>query len=91
MARTDAAIRRCWQEWLDSSRFQRHYGSGRPNTAADREDGLIVRSAVTAPESSLSTIRRATCTTYTYDHSQTSGRAKFTLVPTATPSATHVR
>ncbi|GFX33001.1 probable protein phosphatase CG10417 [Trichonephila clavipes] len=35
-------------------------GSGRPRTTADEEDRLIVRSAVTAPESSLSTIK---CTT----------------------------
>ncbi|GFV14582.1 HTH_Tnp_Tc3_2 domain-containing protein [Trichonephila clavipes] len=41
---------------------KRHEGSGRPRAAADREDRLIVKSAVTAPDSSLSTIRRATRT-----------------------------
>ncbi|GFX56189.1 HTH_Tnp_Tc3_2 domain-containing protein [Trichonephila clavipes] len=56
MGRSDAAIRRCWQERMDNDRFQRHDGSGRPRTAADQEDGLIVRSAVTALDSSLSTI-----------------------------------
>ncbi|GFW09465.1 HTH_Tnp_Tc3_2 domain-containing protein [Trichonephila clavipes] len=38
MGRRDAAIRRCWQEWVDSGRFQRHDGSGRPKATADRED-----------------------------------------------------
>ncbi|GFW91970.1 HTH_Tnp_Tc3_2 domain-containing protein [Trichonephila clavipes] len=62
MARSDAAIRRCWQEWVENNRFQRHDGSGRPRATADREDRLIVRSADTAPDSSLSTIRRTTRT-----------------------------
>ncbi|GFW64134.1 HTH_Tnp_Tc3_2 domain-containing protein [Trichonephila clavipes] len=51
---------RFWQEWVDSGRFQRHDGSGRPKATADREDILTVRSAVTALDSSLSTIRRVT-------------------------------
>ncbi|GFW75935.1 HTH_Tnp_Tc3_2 domain-containing protein [Trichonephila clavipes] len=59
MGRSDAAFRRCWQEWVYSDRFQRHDGSSRSRVTADREDRLIVRSAVTAPDSSLSTIRRA--------------------------------
>ncbi|GFX36356.1 hypothetical protein TNCV_4932691 [Trichonephila clavipes] len=37
--------------------FQQHVGSGRPRATADREDRLIVRSAVKTPDSSLSTIR----------------------------------
>ncbi|GFX43637.1 uncharacterized protein TNCV_510861 [Trichonephila clavipes] len=57
-----AAIRRCWQEWVNNDRFQRHDGSGQPRATADREDRLTLRSAVTAPDSSLSTIRHATCT-----------------------------
>ncbi|GFV97004.1 uncharacterized protein TNCV_4352161 [Trichonephila clavipes] len=28
LCRSDAAIRRCWQEWMDNGRFQRHDGSG---------------------------------------------------------------
>ncbi|GFS75947.1 transposable element Tcb1 transposase [Trichonephila clavipes] len=60
MGRSAAAIRRCWQEWVNSGRFQRHDGSGRPRTTADQEDRLIVKSAVTALDSSLSTIIRAT-------------------------------
>ncbi|GFU69033.1 uncharacterized protein TNCV_3785541 [Trichonephila clavipes] len=28
MGRSDAAIRRCWQKWVDRDRFQRHDGSG---------------------------------------------------------------
>ncbi|GFU90621.1 hypothetical protein TNCV_4450171 [Trichonephila clavipes] len=57
MDRSDAAIKRCWQEWVDSGIFQGHDGSGRPRAPSDREDKLIVRSAVTTPDSSLSTIR----------------------------------
>ncbi|GFX65161.1 transposable element Tc1 transposase [Trichonephila clavipes] len=59
MGRSDAAIRRCWQEWVDSGRFQRHDGSGRAKTTADREGILIFRSAVTALDLSLSTLRHA--------------------------------
>ncbi|GFS56807.1 HTH_Tnp_Tc3_2 domain-containing protein [Trichonephila clavipes] len=62
MGRSDAAIRRCWQECVDSGRFQHHDDSGRHRATADREDRLTVRSAVTAPDSSLSTIRRVTRT-----------------------------
>ncbi|GFX11947.1 HTH_Tnp_Tc3_2 domain-containing protein [Trichonephila clavipes] len=62
MGRRDAAIRRCWQEWVARGRFQRHDSSGRPRATADRQDRLIVRSAVTALDSSLSTVRRTTHT-----------------------------
>ncbi|GFV49847.1 transposable element Tcb1 transposase [Trichonephila clavipes] len=58
----DAAIRRCRQEWVDSDKFQRHDGSDRPRATTDREDRLIVSSAATAPDSSLSTIRHTTHT-----------------------------
>ncbi|GFW58971.1 HTH_Tnp_Tc3_2 domain-containing protein [Trichonephila clavipes] len=58
MGRSDASIRRCWQEWVENGRFQRHDGIGRPRTTEDRENRLTVRSAVTASNSSLSTIRR---------------------------------
>ncbi|GFX86856.1 HTH_Tnp_Tc3_2 domain-containing protein [Trichonephila clavipes] len=43
MGRSDAAIRRCWQEWAKKGRFQHHDGSGRPRTTADREGRLVVR------------------------------------------------
>ncbi|GFU18250.1 HTH_Tnp_Tc3_2 domain-containing protein [Trichonephila clavipes] len=62
MGRGDAAIRRCWQEWVEDGRFQCHDGSGRSRATADWEDRLIVRSAVTASDPSLSTIRRTTRT-----------------------------
>ncbi|GFW39114.1 HTH_Tnp_Tc3_2 domain-containing protein [Trichonephila clavipes] len=62
MGRSDAASRRCLQKWVESGRFQRHDGSGRPRATADREDRLIIRSAITSSNSSLSTIRRATRT-----------------------------
>ncbi|GFS66233.1 HTH_Tnp_Tc3_2 domain-containing protein [Trichonephila clavipes] len=58
MGQSDAAIRRCWQEWVENGRFQRHDGGGRSRATADREDRLIVRSAVKASDPSLSTIRR---------------------------------
>ncbi|GFW20587.1 HTH_Tnp_Tc3_2 domain-containing protein [Trichonephila clavipes] len=56
MGRSDVAIRRCWQEWVDNGRFQRHDGSSRPKATADREDRLTVRSTVIAHDSSLSAI-----------------------------------
>ncbi|GFX32187.1 HTH_Tnp_Tc3_2 domain-containing protein [Trichonephila clavipes] len=61
MDRSDTVIRRCWQEWVDSGRFQRHGGSGRPRDT-DQENRLIVRSAVAALDSSLLTIRHTTPT-----------------------------
>ncbi|GFT72917.1 HTH_Tnp_Tc3_2 domain-containing protein [Trichonephila clavipes] len=89
MSRSNAAIRRCWQEWVDSGRVQCHDGSGRSKATADREDKLTVRSAVTVLESSLSIIRCATHTSVHHDHSQRFDSVKFTLVPTATQPATH--
>ncbi|GFV86664.1 HTH_Tnp_Tc3_2 domain-containing protein [Trichonephila clavipes] len=62
MGRSDAAIRRCWQEWVENGRFQRRDGNGRPRATADREDRLTVRSAITVSDSSLLTIRRTTHT-----------------------------
>ncbi|GFU81960.1 hypothetical protein TNCV_516411 [Trichonephila clavipes] len=87
MGRSDVAIRRCWQEWMENSKFQRHDGSCRLRATADWEERLTVRSAVTASYSSLST-NQQTCDTYTRvhpQHSQTVDRAKFTLVMTTTP------
>ncbi|GFW51556.1 HTH_Tnp_Tc3_2 domain-containing protein [Trichonephila clavipes] len=46
-------------EGVDNSIFQCQDGSGRPRATADREDRLVVKSAVTASASLLSTIRRA--------------------------------
>ncbi|GFV59867.1 HTH_Tnp_Tc3_2 domain-containing protein [Trichonephila clavipes] len=61
IGRSDVSIRRCWQEWVDNGRFQRHGGSGRPRFTAD-QDRFTIRSAVTALDSLLSTIRRTTRT-----------------------------
>ncbi|GFW03683.1 histone-lysine N-methyltransferase SETMAR [Trichonephila clavipes] len=55
-------VLRCWQEWVKSGRFQRHDSSGRSRATSDREDRLTVRSAVTVTDSSLSAVRRVTCT-----------------------------
>ncbi|GFY21860.1 transposable element Tc1 transposase [Trichonephila clavipes] len=41
MGRNDVAIKRCCREWVDSSRFRRHDGSGRSRATADRVDILI--------------------------------------------------
>ncbi|GFX33639.1 HTH_Tnp_Tc3_2 domain-containing protein [Trichonephila clavipes] len=60
MGRSDAAIRRFWQECEANGRFQRHAGSGRPRATEDREDRLIFRSAITVSDSSLPTIRHTT-------------------------------
>ncbi|GFS47086.1 HTH_Tnp_Tc3_2 domain-containing protein [Trichonephila clavipes] len=62
MGRSDAFIGRCWQEWVDYGRFQSHDGSRRPRATADQGDKFIDRSAFTAPDSSLSTIKRTTRT-----------------------------
>ncbi|GFU08460.1 transposable element Tc1 transposase [Trichonephila clavipes] len=55
MSRSDAAIRRCWQEWVNNRRFQSHKGP--PRVTVDGKDRFIIRSAVTAPDSLLSIIR----------------------------------
>ena len=56
MGRSDTAIRRCWQEWVDNDRFQHHDGSDRSRAKTYRKYKVIARSAVIAPDSSLSTI-----------------------------------
>ncbi|UYV82173.1 hypothetical protein LAZ67_21001252 [Cordylochernes scorpioides] len=60
LCRSDAAIRRCWQKWVNNGRIQRQDGSGLPRATTEREDRAIVRMAVAAPESTLSTIQRVT-------------------------------
>ncbi|UYV64260.1 hypothetical protein LAZ67_3000095, partial [Cordylochernes scorpioides] len=62
LCRSDAAIRRCWQKWVNNRRMQRQDGSGRPRSTTEWEDRAIVRMAVAAPESTLSTIQRMTGT-----------------------------
>ncbi|UYV70155.1 hypothetical protein LAZ67_7002015, partial [Cordylochernes scorpioides] len=62
LCRSDAVIRRCWQKWVNNGRMQRQDGSGRPRATTEREDRAIVRMAVAAPESTLSTIQRVTAT-----------------------------
>ncbi|UYV62024.1 hypothetical protein LAZ67_1007530 [Cordylochernes scorpioides] len=62
LCRSDAAIRRCWQKLVNNGRLQRQDGSGRPRATTEREDRAIVRIAVAAPESTLTTIQRVTGT-----------------------------
>ncbi|GFY22489.1 uncharacterized protein TNCV_2177501 [Trichonephila clavipes] len=38
MGQSDASIRRCWQEWVDSGIFQLLDGSGRHRATSDWED-----------------------------------------------------
>ncbi|KFM74115.1 hypothetical protein X975_08501, partial [Stegodyphus mimosarum] len=60
LSRSDATIRRCWQEWVNRGRTQRQEGSGRSRETAEREERAIVRAAHTAPDALLSSIVRAT-------------------------------
>ncbi|GFU05617.1 HTH_Tnp_Tc3_2 domain-containing protein [Trichonephila clavipes] len=53
LCQSDAAIRRCRQEWVESGRFQSHDGSCLSRVTADREDRLIVRSTITMSDPSL--------------------------------------
>ncbi|UYV82585.1 hypothetical protein LAZ67_22000050 [Cordylochernes scorpioides] len=62
LCRSNAAIRRCWQKWVNNGSMQRQDGSGRPRATTEREDRAIVRTAVAAPESTLTTIQRVTGT-----------------------------
>ncbi|UYV82953.1 B3GNT1 [Cordylochernes scorpioides] len=62
LCRSDAAIRQCWQKWVNNGSMQRQDGSGRPRATTEREDRAIVRMAVAAPESTLTTIQRVTGT-----------------------------
>ncbi|UYV75101.1 SIM2 [Cordylochernes scorpioides] len=62
LCRNYAAIRRCSQKWVNNGSMQRQDGSGRPRATTEREDRAIVRMAVAAPESTLSTIQRVTGT-----------------------------
>lgn len=55
------ALRRSEEDWaerVDNGKFKRYDGSGQPEATIDREEWVIFR-AVTAPDSSLRTIRRA--------------------------------
>ncbi|PRD27352.1 UNVERIFIED_CONTAM: hypothetical protein NCL1_35588 [Trichonephila clavipes] len=62
LGQSDAAIIRCWQEWVDKGSFQCHDGSDRSRVTKDRKGILTVRSAITEPDSSISTTRRVTRT-----------------------------
>lgn len=56
----DETTGRVWGKnlWINNGRFKRQNSSGRPRTTAEREGRVIVRSAISASDSSLSTIRR---------------------------------
>ncbi|KFM74451.1 Transposable element Tcb2 transposase, partial [Stegodyphus mimosarum] len=65
LSRSDATIKRCWQEWVNHGRTQCQEGSGRLRETTEREDRAMVRVALTAPDASLSSIVRATSASVT--------------------------
>ncbi|GFX76940.1 hypothetical protein TNCV_2258031 [Trichonephila clavipes] len=73
--RATVRVRKRSYHWIESSR-----------TTADRDNRLVVRSTVTAPDSSVSTVR---CATRTRMSIMTADRTKFTVVPTTTSPATN--
>ncbi|KFM59159.1 hypothetical protein X975_17642, partial [Stegodyphus mimosarum] len=87
LSRSDATIRRCWQECVNHGRTQHQEGSGRPRETTEREDQAIVRAALTAPDASLSSIVRATSASVTARtiHRRLTERG---LVPTTTDLCT---
>ncbi|GFS68379.1 uncharacterized protein TNCV_3000601 [Trichonephila clavipes] len=40
MGRSDAVIKSCWQEWVESGKFQRYDGSVQPTSTADRDNEI---------------------------------------------------
>ncbi|GFS79855.1 HTH_Tnp_Tc3_2 domain-containing protein [Trichonephila clavipes] len=62
MGRSDAAIKRCGQKWVDSGRFQRHDGSCRPMDTADQEDRLITANRAKSTLVPTATLRPITPT-----------------------------
>ncbi|GFT97811.1 hypothetical protein TNCV_248731 [Trichonephila clavipes] len=60
MDQRDAAIRRCWQKWVDNDTLQRYDGSGRGTAAIDLEDRLSCILAVhlsnTSSSSQIATV-----------------------------------
>ena len=62
LGRSNAKIKRCCQERINSNKYQRQNGSGWPRVRVEREDREIVRAVVTTPDSSLSTIYRVAIT-----------------------------
>ncbi|UYV84223.1 hypothetical protein LAZ67_X001577 [Cordylochernes scorpioides] len=88
---SDAAIRRCWQKWVNNGSMQRQDGSGRPRATTEREDRAIVRMAVAAPESTLSTIQRVTGTQVSKMTINRRPRAESKSSPTVTMPTPHTR
>lgn len=77
LSRTDATVRRYWQECANHGRTQRQESSGRLRKTIYREDRAILRSALTSPDSSLSMIQRVTRTSVNLkDYWQISHRAR---------------
>ena len=58
LCQSDVAIKWCWQEWVNNSRYQDQNGSGRPRATIKQEDREIVRTAVKhhIPRDQLSTM-----------------------------------
>ena len=63
MDQSNAAIRRCWQEWANNDKYQGQINSSsRSWTTVEWEDRAIVRAGVAVSDSSLSTIPYVACT-----------------------------
>ena len=91
LSRSNATIRRCWQGWVENGRVQRQDDSGWHRATTGCKDRVIVRSVVTAPSSSLSTIRRSNPNTSVHhDHSQTVEREKSKFATTIMPTYNHL-
>ena len=61
LGQIDMAIRQCWQEWENNSRYQSQNGNGRTKAMIEWKGRTIVRAAVTAHNSLLANIYRVAC------------------------------
>ncbi|UYV78105.1 hypothetical protein LAZ67_16000132 [Cordylochernes scorpioides] len=96
LCRSDAAIRRCWQEWVNNGRMQREDVSGRPRATTEREDRAIVRTTVAASDSMLSTIQHMTSTHFEEHHNDRQPLPEMSTLENATmtdnpPRNVHIR
>ena len=81
LGHSNATIRRCWQERINNGRYQGQRVNGRLRATVEQEDRAIVRSAATAPDTSLSTTYRVACTLVQHDPRHMTERVKFMLSP----------
>lgn len=58
LGRSDMIVARCRRQWITEGRVYRRGGSGRPRSTNERQDRAIRRAAISAPTTSLASIRR---------------------------------